>query len=1583
MEVHRLNTIVTFDDVIKKIRIESKNTRQLGDKFESLMINFLRSDSIYKKEFDKIWKYGDWAREYDRNIKDLGIDIIAQIRTNDKEKNFCAIQCKCWEDDHRVEKEDIDTFFAETAKHNMIKPNIKELIVISTSNEIGDTAWNYLNKTNGRVIDKNTLRSSSIDWSKYPKILPKKPKTLRDYQDIALNDVLDGFKKNDRGKLIMACGTGKTLVSLHIAEKLAGKGKLILYLVPSISLILQSMREWSDNANIDHYYMAVCSDKSVKNSEDGTIIELESPASTDFEMLKNRLNKAGNNTMNVIFCTYNSIDVVSNAMNGKKFDIIFSDEAHRTTSISNKSFESFYSKVHYNKNINAIKRLYMTATPRIYTGDVKGKAQAKEKEVVSMDDQKIYGSEFHHLKFRDAVHKYGALCDFKIHVTIMDGNLMDKIVQKSQSGDDNMIPLDEKTLLSSVWHAIQYPEKDNEPNLLQRIIMFCDIINSSKLLAGQPIKYKQDFLEKPKEEQERLKEIDGQRSFKKLVHHINQITGKIKNDVEIKHIDGSDNAQVRRRELEWLKSSNENPNECRILSNARCLSEGVDVPALDGIVFLNPRKSIVDVVQAVGRVMRKSKGKDFGYVILPVALPAGISHDAALSENKYYKIVWQVLSALKSHDEDLSEEINRLTLTEHKDYDTQITPRIIIKHAYGHDYRDYHPLEQKMINGVATKIIERIGDSYYYDKYGQKLGSVTHTITARLLNKMKSNSTTRKEIQQFHESLKQMINDSVTEKEAIQAISQHMVLSRVFDVLFAGMFTSHNPISLAFNNVIKKIRFEEELDDLEEFYSDVKREISQLKTNEERQNFIKKIYGNFFVSADKKGTEKHGVVYTPVEVIDFIINSVQYILKKEFNTEFNNRSVKVMDPFAGTGTFLTRLLESGFIQENIYEKYKHDLIANEMILLAYYIATVNIETTYQSLRKGNRYVPFEGISYTDTMKLNARYREDERHRTEFGTLGDDFKSAHRRIKLQRSSHIHVIIGNPPYSSGQNNYNEDNPNLKYDVLDERISNTYAQKTTVHLKTSLRDSYVRSLRWASDRIGNSGIIALVTNASFLKSETAQGIRASLENEFDYIWCYDLRGNARTQGDLRRSEGGNIFDSGSRAPVAIILLVKTTKNKDCIIKYHDVGDYITREEKLKIIKNTKSIQNIKNWNIVKPDKHNDWINQRNNKFSEYLQIGSNATKSGLDHAIFKLYSRGIGTSRDVWVYNSSKTELIKKMQIHIDYCNNQNLNNLDLKKMNPTKAKWSGELIERLKKHKPKFDNKKIRIALYRPFFKQHLYFDKTYNQTHTRIPYFYPENYSKNLAILIPYKYIGKSSVFITDIIPDLEVVHHGQCFPLYVYENNKDKKSNITDLTLLEYQKYYSDEKISKKDIFYYVYAMLHHSGYKQKFMNNLSRELPHIPMAPNFWKFSNIGKKLTDLHLNFDAGDKYDLGKPKNNIKNFHKLSFGTIKEDNKRKSDKTKLFIDGLELFGNLPHIEYAINGRTPVEWIVDRYKITTDKESGIINDPCTGFDIISHIKRAVYIGVESDKLINDLSKEEFEPENWKPGKSGLDAHM
>ena len=1539
----------TFDDVLEKIRKESANTRDLGDRFEKITEAFLKTDKLYANRFHKVWLWKSWPKN---DGADTGIDLVAEQTDGE----LCAIQCKCYADDGNLDMKTVATFLAKASSLKL-----KHKILVYTGDSLTTHAKKVLTDSKTTIITPEHFRQSSIDWTHFPNIMVKKnPKKLRVHQQSALDDVLTGLKSHDRGKMIMACGTGKTMTALHIAEKYAGRGSIVLYLVPSISLILQSMREWSENSTIPHRYIAVCSDKST--GEDGTITELESPVSTDAETLKPFVKNRSPDHMTVIFSTYHSIKVVEDTMKGKKIHLVFCDEAHRTTGTEGKSY---YTRIHDDKHLHVEKRIYMTATPRVYSDAIKSLGKRKDKVIYSMDDDEKYGPEFHKLNFFDAVHKHKILADFKVKIAIVDADKVDKDFQQSVADKDKSMPLDERTLLAAVWHGLRFPHDDeSSPKLLQRVIAFCNRIDRSEMFAG--------VMKDPS---------NNDRSFEGVVNEINKMKN-IKDSVEVRHIDGKDNALHRRKEMRWLDESNLDPGTCRIVSNAKCLSEGVDVPSLDGVIFLNPRKSVVDVVQSVGRVMRSAKGKDYGYVILPVAIPAGIKYNEAMNDNKTFKVVWEVLNALRSHDEEFAREINKLILDKRPEVTGNVTPRISVS-VIGDDDSDKEPIST-LFDNIKSKIIEKVGDINYYDKYGQEIGKAASTIESRLKNKIAHNAMAKQEIQSLHTGLKTMINDAVTLDETIKVTAQHMVLSRVFDSLFQGEFTSHNPISLAFDHVIEKIKFNEELEDLTNFYKDVDEELKNIKSRGSRQAFIKKIYGNFFESADKKGTEKHGIVYTPVEIIDFIINSVQYILKKEFNTEFNDRSVKVMDPFTGTGTFLTRLLESGFIQENMHEKYKHDLIANEMILLAYYIATVNIETTYQSLRKDHKYVPFEGISYTDTLKLNPRYREDERHRTESATLDNLFKSAQSRIKLQKSTRIHVIIGNPPYSSGQSNYNENNPNIKYDVLDERIGRTYAEKTTVHAKNALYDSYVRSIRWASDRIDTSGIIALVTNASFLKSETAQGIRASLENEFDYIWCYDLRGNARTQGDLRRSEGGNIFDSGSRAPVAIIFLVKTTKNKDCIIKYHDIGDYITREKKLKIIQNTKSIQNIKNWNIVKPDKHNDWINQRDDTFTEYLPMGSSKAKSGIDNAIFKLYSRGMATSRDVWVYNSSIKKLEKNMKIHVDYCNAQNSNDLNLKKMDPKKAKWSGEIIDKLKKYTPKFDSGKIRIAMYRPFFKQYLYFDNVLNSAMYRIPQFFPEKYSKNPVICIPDKgKIGMFSTLIINITPDLHIIEQSQCFPLYVYESNKDKKLNVTDSTLFEYRKYYSDKKITKKDIFYYVYGMLHHSGYKQKFMNNLSRELPHIPMARNFWKFSNIGKKLTDLHLNFDTGNKYDLGKPKNNIKNFQKLLFGTIKENNKRKSDKTKLFIDGIELFDNLPNIEYTVNGRTPIEWIVDRYKITTDKESGIINDPCTGFDIISHIERAVHIGVESDKLINDLSKEEFEPENWKPGKSGLDAHI
>ena len=712
-----------------------------------------------------------------------------------------------------------------------------------------------------------------------------------------------------------------------------------------------------------------------------------------------------------------------------------------------------YTRIHYDRNIRAAKRLYVTATPRIYTERIKGKAEQLEKITISMDDESIYGPEFHNLSFYDAVHKYKALCDFKVRVAVMDGDTMDRLVQKAQAGDEAIMPLDEKTLMASVWHAIRHPGADDSKGMLQRVIMFCDMINSSKIVAGEQINYRKDIREDP-EQFEKTREIDGQRSFENVVKHVQKVMGnKDGTKPETKHVDGGDSAQARRGRLEWLKTSEDDPRVCRILSNARCLSEGVDVPALDGVVFMNPRRSVVDVVQAVGRVMRKSDGKEYGYVILPVAIPAGVDIGQALDDSKHFKVVWQVLNALRSHDPNLASEINKLVLTE-SHTDSEVTNRIIIRHAYSHGLRSVEMPEPKMINGITSKIIQKVGDINYYDKYGKKLGSTAATIETRIHNRIRADANARLEVEKLHADLRGMVGDSVTFNSTVQIIAQHVVLSRVFDQIFAGKFTVHNPIAKVLESVSSKIGMQEELRYLAEdgFYEDVRREVDGIRDRKSRQNFIKKIYGNFFESADSEGAERHGIVYTPVEIVDFIINSVDVLLQRHFGVHFRYRAVKVLDPFAGTGTFLTRLLESGLIKDNLHEKYKNDLFADELILLAYYIATINIETTYSSLRRDNEYVPFQGISYTDTLRINPHHLEDARHRQQQSKIDNQFKVAHERIRQQRRARVHVIMGNPPYSAKQDDYNEQRPNQKYPKLDSRISDTYVRKAKKITQTS---------------------------------------------------------------------------------------------------------------------------------------------------------------------------------------------------------------------------------------------------------------------------------------------------------------------------------------------------------------------------------------------------------------------------------------------------------------------------------------------------------------------------------------------------
>ncbi len=1577
----------TFDDVLRDIRGKSSGPKDLGDRFERIILDVLTHDRHYKNRFDKVWMWGDWAREHRTKEKvgtrrDLGIDIVARERVGGE---LCAVQCKCYADDTVLDAASVDSFIAAGV------PDMKNYILACTG-PMSKAALLKLRKARCQIMTRDDLRYR-FDWNAYPRrIVPQPPKKLKPYQKKALGDVISGFTKNDRGKLIMACGTGKTLVSLHVAEKLAGKGGAVLYLVPSISLILQSMREWSDNANMPHYYMAVCSDTTVRNTEQGTLTELEAPASTDAKALGDRVDQMRDDALNVIFSTYHSVEVVERAMAGRKLDLILCDEAHRTTGVDERGSESYYTRVHYDKNIRAARRLYMTATPRIYTDAVRGKAEQQQKVVISMDDD-LYGPVFHSLSFYDAVHRHRVLCDFKVRVAVMDSDTLDELVQKAQAGDDTMVPLDEKTLMASVWHALEHPGAGDKKGLLQRVIMFCDMINSSKIVAGEPITYRKDMREDP-EQLEKAMQVDSQRSFEKIVSHIKKVTKtKSRSRVNVEHVDGGDSAQDRRARLEWLKSSGDDPRTCRILSNARCLSEGVDVPALDGVVFMNPRKSVVDVVQAVGRVMRKSPGKEFGYVILPVAIPARVPIGDAMERNEYFKVVWQVLNALRSHDPQLASEINKLVLTD-SHTDNEVTNRIIIRHAYGHGLRQTELLEPKMISGITSKLVQKVGDINYYDKYGRRLGEAARTIEGRIRNRIKANPGHRAEVKRLHLGLHQMVGDTVTFDEAVRVLAQHMVLARVFDRLFSGEFTTRNPIAQVFESVATKIGLQEELRSLGDFYDDIERELSGIKTREARQNFIKKIYGNFLESADKKGAEKHGIVYTPVEVVDFIIQSIEVLLRDHFALSLNDRAVKVKDPFTGTGTFLTRLLELGLITDNMYEKYRHDLFADELVLLAYYIATINIETTYSSLRRGGQYVPFGGIIYTDTLRTPPRYREGAEYRQEQSTIDDRFRAAHDRIKRQRGSHIHVIVGNPPYSAGQKNANDQNQNISYPDLDMRIADTYARETksvnpTIGRLSSLYDSYIRSIRWASDRIGESGIIGFVTNAGFLRSKAGAGIRACLVREFSEVWCFDLRGDALTKGEQRKREGGGIFGTGSRAPVAITFLVKNPKKDSCTIRYKDIGDYLTRESKLETIRSYVSINMIRDWITISPDKYHDWIGQRGaagEKFALYRALGDKETKSGRnEQSLFKLYSLGVNTARDSWAYNFSKNELINNMQVHVKYANTQEYP--ETPEIDPKRAVFTEGLKQKLKKSRPIFDKSKIRLAMYRPFFKEYLYFDTTgtYTERAYQTPAFFPRTNSENLVICVSSSFKDDFSVFMTNHLPDLSLVVHAQCFPLYDYTNG-GRVDNITDLALREYQKYYNNLDITKEDIFYYIYGLLHHEGYKTKFINSLRNELPRIPMAPDFVAFCRAGKQLADLHLNFETCNRYDLGMPRHHSNTnayfkIAKLSFGTCQSVESRKNvkDTSVIRAGGAILFDNVPKASYRVGGRTPLEWVVDKYKVTVDKNSGIVNDPCTDTDIIAVIERAVYVGIESERIIKALPAE-FEPGgNWKPMEGGL----
>jgi predicted helicase len=1054
------------------------------------------------------------------------------------------------------------------------------------------------------------------------------------------------------------------------------------------------------------------------------------------------------------------------------------------------------------------------------------------------------------------------------------------------------------------------------------------------------------------------------------------------------------------------------------------LSEGVDVPSLDAVMFLSARNSQVDVVQSVGRVMRKAPNKKYGYIIIPVVVPADVEADKALDDNERYKVVWTVLNALRAHDDRFNATVNKIELNRKRptqilvgrpeytfDSDGMPSPVNEDNSAYTNKEiaRQMALQFEQLQNVVFARMVNKVGDRRYWEQWAKSVAEIAGRQVERITRLIKDNNKHEKAFTNFLAGLQKNINPGITQQEAVEMLSQHIITKPVFEALFDGYsFVRNNPISVSMQTMLDLLEgqaIEKDTETLQKFYESVKMRASGIDNAEGKQRIIIELYDKFFKTAFPKMVERLGIVYTPIEIVDFIVHSVNDILKKEFDRSISDENIHILDPFTGTGTFITRLLQSGLIdKKDLKRKYQHEIHANEIVLLAYYIATVNIENAYHDTLGQKDYQSFEGICLTDTFQL----RETDEGKKLFS---DMFPQNTARVARQKKAPLRVIMGNPPYSIGQKSANDNAQNQGYPKLDAKIAKTYAAESTAGLSKSLYDAYIKAFRWSTDRLDNNGgIICFVSNGAWLDGNSTDGFRKCLETEFSSIYVFNLRGNQRTSGDLSRKEGGKIFGSGSRTPISITLLVKnpTTKTKQANILYHDIGDYLSREEKLTIIKKLKTVSNSDfNWKKIQPSEYGDWISQRNAAFDTFVPLNPAKKFDLRSKSFFNTYAIGVSTNRDAWVYNFSKSVVESNMKKMIAFYNTQRKVFAKSKKENtkltaenfvesdPTKISWTRALrkdVSNGQAHEYKVQC--ISMGAYRPFMIQRLYFDRPFIESPGLRSILYPKESLKNLVISLTGEGNLGFSVLISNIMPDLCFTKTGngggQSFPLYYYqERNKQNKTlfddegdsdfirrdGISSFILDRAQKQYG-KTVGKEDIFYYVYGFLHSPQYRETFANDLKKMLPRLPLVEDvrdFWAFSKAGRKLAELHINYEDVRSYDglqIAGADSGFYTVEKMRFP-------KKGQKDTILFNSKITVSNIPAkaYEYIVNGKSAIEWIMERYAVTTHKESGIKNDPNDWAKevgnpryILDLLLSVINVSVQTVDIVEGLPKVKFD---------------
>lgn len=1640
----------TLLHVLDRIRQSTQGypERVKGQRFEILCKRFLETEPVYHERFSRVWLWDDWP--YRGNIQDQGIDLVAQEAASG---NYCAIQCKFYDLHHTMDLPDLSTFFTTATRKwqtDQGEAPFESGIIIATTDKWNDKVVTTIenHQLNCSYLGLTDLAEATVDWERLERgdqnALPPKYDP-RPHQEEAIADVIKGFESNDRGKLIMACGTGKTFTSLRLAERMTGGKGCILFLAPSIALIGQSLREWLNQTRHPLHPIAVCSDSSASTPDPDTADlsarALPAPATTDPARIATHYRKFADTHLTVIFSTYQSIDKVHDAQQAgalPDFDLIICDEAHRTTGVATKLEgggydESLFMRVHDKDYIRGRKRLYMTATPRIYTASAKAKADSQDALLASMDDLNTYGPELHRLPFSRAVSK-GLLSDYKVLILCVDEDSVRETFARELTEDETGLKLDDAVKLVGCYNALRKKMVHATTATTQP---HGATLSTTLLSPSYPSPSAAEDLEAAEDEEAydpsqpdttpiTLEEEDPghmhravafagtiaesktiKRSLDIIVERIREIEGDDNPDsmpCTIEHIDGTMDMKERAGLLARLKAPISAEGECRILTNARCLSEGVDVPALDAVLFLAPRRSQVDVVQSVGRVMRRAADKKYGYIILPIGISSHDDPNEALDRNKKYQLIWDVLQALRAHDDRFNAMVNQIELNKGRGNvivggsptitgtvtDTKTGDPLLPTPGFVSTPPLPFPQIGEWKDAIYAKLVKKCGTRRYWENWVTDIAQIANAQIERI-NKLLDSGALSEPFELFLKGLQENIRPQITRDDAVEMLAQQMITRPVFNALFNNYkFSEQNPVAATMNRMLDLVMRDipaEETQKLERFYESVHERASGVDNAAGRQQVIVELYEKFFVKAFPRLAKKLGIVYTPVEVVDFIVRSVHDVLKREFglNKGLGAEGVKILDPFTGTGTFIVRAIQSGLIsKKDLPRKYGQELYACEIVLLAYYIACINIEVAYHGVMKEKNYQPFEGICLTDTFRMDEASAADQ-------DLFKSFEDNGERLKRLCRQPIRVIFGNPPYSAGQKSANDNNQKEKYPRLDARIAETYAVESRATLKRSLYDSYIRAIRWASDRIGDSGIVAFVTNGSYIDNKTMSGFRKSLMREFSSIYCFNLRGSIRGKSsDLSKREGQNIFNIITG--VSIIVLIKRTGEKSSSAKlfYYDIGDYLSREEKLKIVRDFGSIRSIP-WQELAPDKNADWINLRTAGFSTFLPMGDKTSKGRSNsQALFSLFSNGLKTNRDSLCYNFSKEALTNNIRSSIDYYNKKveafaSHHDVDVENFityESDKFSWDRQQkkdLERGKKYS--FDTSSCREVLYRPFCHCVGYFNRSLNNCVYQLPKLFPTRGCKNLVITIPGPGSNKPFMpLISDRLCDLHCNGDAQCFPLYWYEKKEGylnfggdeavgdyiRHQAITAWALEKFRAAYADPKINREDIFYYVYGLLHSPEYRERFANELIKELPRIPLAADFRSFSRIGRELAYWHLNYENVEPYPVEERSCDDFSVRKMEF-----PKKKGGVQDTIIYNATTVLSGIPMeaYDYVINGKSAVEWVKDRYAVTTDKKSGIVNDPndwCREHDnpryIIDLLKRVIRVSLETNRLVASL---------------------